>query len=128
MPSFGKASLERLSTCHPDLQAICHEAIKLIDFTVVCGHRNEVEQNLAYNTKKSQLKFPASKHNKTPSLAVDIAPYPINWADKNRFHYLAGIMKGIALSKGIKLRWGGDWDNNGELNDQVLIDLPHFEI
>jgi peptidoglycan L-alanyl-D-glutamate endopeptidase CwlK len=104
------------------------EAIKFIDFTILEGHRGKDLQNLYYEQGKSKLKYPQSKHNKYPSLAVDIAPYPINWNDRERFVYLAGIIKGIASSLGHNIRWGGDWNQNNNLKDQSFFDLPHFEI
>ncbi len=61
-------------------------------------------------------------------MAVDIAPYPIDWKDHKRFYYLAGIVKGVASQMGIKVRWGGDWDSDNDLNDQSFMDLGHFEI
>ena len=27
-----------------------------------------------------------------------------------------------------RLRWGGDWDRDGDLTDNILFDGPHFEI
>ena len=82
---------------------------------------------------RSQLRFPHSKHNHSPSLAVDIAPwYPdnphIRWQDHKGFIYLAGIIKGLAISMGIQIRWGGDWDADHDLQDQRFNDLPHFEV
>jgi hypothetical protein len=49
-----------------------------IDFKILCGHREEKEQNEAFNKGNSKLKWPQSKHNSLPSLAVDIAPFPVN--------------------------------------------------
>ena len=39
-----------------------------------------------------------------------------------------GFVKGVASQKGIKIRWGGDWDSDNDLHDQNFIDLPHFEL
>jgi hypothetical protein len=92
------------------------------------GYRGEQSQNKAFTEGRSKLKFPNSKHNSLPSNAIDIAPFPIDWKNRERFCYLAGIVKGIAHSKGIKIRWGGDWDNDGETTDNKFDDLPHFEL
>ena len=57
------------------------------------------------------MKRPKNKHNaEEPELskAVDVAPYPIDWNDKERFYYFAGVVMGIAIQMGIPLRWGGD--------------------
>ena len=133
MPYFGSSSMERLKTCHPDLQRIMLEAIKHIDFTVVCGHRDKEEQQAAYREGRSQLDWPHSKHNKMPSLAVDLAPYyptkpNIRWDDHAGFIYLAGMIKGIAAVLGFKIRWGGDWDQDNDQKDERFRDLPHFEL
>jgi peptidoglycan LD-endopeptidase CwlK len=29
---------------------------------------------------------------------------------------------------GIEIRWGGDWDGDGDLSDHKFNDLPHFEL
>lgn len=133
MPYFGQTSMERLKTCHPDLQRILLEAIKYTDFTIVCGHRGKAEQEKAYREKRTQLDWPHSRHNSMPSRAVDIAPWHttaphIDWSDSEGFIYLAGIVKGVAFMLGYDLRWGGDWDDDHDQRDEKFRDLPHFEL
>jgi peptidoglycan L-alanyl-D-glutamate endopeptidase CwlK len=128
IPSFSKRSLEKLDACHPDLQRLFKEVVKHFDCTILCGHRGEGEQNEAYHSGRSKLKFPESKHNGMPSDAVDVAPYPIDWNDKERFYYFAGVAKGIATMMDIPLRWGGDWDSDTQVHDQTFFDLPHYEL
>ena len=41
MPSFGERSLACYATLHPDLKRICDEAIKVTDFAIICGHRDD---------------------------------------------------------------------------------------
>lgn len=128
MPKFGKTSRKRLESCHPDLQRLFNEVIKHFDCTVLCGERTKEEQDEAYRTGMSTVKYPNSKHNNSPSTAVDVAPYPIAWKDTDRFYYFAGIVKGIAFGMGINIRWGGDWDSDTDLHDQIFMDLPHYEV
>lgn len=128
MPAFGKSSQDKLATCDPRLQKVFNEVIKYFDCTVIEGHRGEEAQNKAFAEGKSKLKYPQGKHNKTPSLAADVLPYPIDWNDTNRMRYFAGFVVGIAATMGIKLRWGGDWNQNTELKDNSFNDLPHFEL
>ena len=128
MYKFGKSSQARLDTCHPKIKEILEEAIQIIDFSVLCGHRGESAQNDAYNSGLSKLQFPQSKHNQMPSIAVDIAPYPIDWNNKVRFAQLGGIIKGIAHMKGIKIRCGFDWDMDGDITDHSFMDWPHIEL
>ncbi len=128
MYHFSKQSLDKLRTCDERLQEILHEAIKYIDFSVLCGHRSKEEQNKVYDQGKSRVRWPDSKHNTLPSLAVDVWPYPIDWNDTDRAAYLAGMILQIAKNKGYDLRWGGDWDKDGRILDSRLIDMPHFEL
>lgn len=121
MYKFSEKSKEQLNTCHPLLQEICNEAIKEYDFSVLCGFRGAKAQDEAYFSGKSNARWGESAHNKKPSLAVDLAPYPIDWKDKDRFIYLARVMKDIASKKNIQLIWGGDFQS-------FKGDLGHFEI
>jgi peptidoglycan L-alanyl-D-glutamate endopeptidase CwlK len=133
MPSFGTASKNRRATLDPRLRQIVNEAIKVFDFTIVCGHRGKKAQEKAFKDGKSQLHWPHSKHNTKPSIAVDLAPYDpqarrIDWNNRDRFVLLAGVILGIAHKMGVKLRWGGDWDSDTFMKDQRFHDRPHFEI
>ena len=125
---FGKRSMKNLNQAHPDLQKLFFEVIKHVDCSVICGHRSEREQNLLFYDGKSELKFPNSKHNASPSLAVDVVPWPVDWSDSKKFYYFSGIVHGIAAQLKIKIRWGGDWNSNNNLDDQKFNDLPHFEL
>jgi peptidoglycan L-alanyl-D-glutamate endopeptidase CwlK len=127
MPQFGKTSLEKLSTCHPDLQRLFNEVIKHYDCTIIEGHRSYEDQLKAFNTGKSKIKS-GGKHNHSPSLAVDVGPSPLNWKDKEKFYHFIGFVKATAIQLGIKIRCGGDWDSDNDLKDQVFFDLPHFEL
>ena len=127
MPNFGNRSKSNLEDVNLRLVEVCNDAIKTFDFSVLCGHRNEEDQNKAFAEHKSTLRYPNSNHNKKPSDAVDLAPYPIDWNDKRRFYNLASIMFIAANRIGIILRWGGDWDRDASRRDQSFNDLPHFE-
>lgn len=128
MPKFGAQSLKHLQEAHPELQRLFHEVIKVVDCSVIEGFRSKEEQDKAFYAGKSKVKWPNSKHNNTPSLAVDVAPYPIDWNDTAKFYYFAGIVLGIASQLGIKIRFGGDWDRDHSLHDQAFFDLVHFEL
>lgn len=128
MPSLSSASREKLNTCHPLLQTLVLEVIKQFDVTVVYGHRTKEDQDKAFLQGVSKVKWPESKHNKFPSEAVDLAPYPIDWNDVRRFYYLAGYVRGVAERLGIKVRIGADWDGDFDIKDQNFHDLPHIEL
>ena len=139
MPKFGTSSIKRLVTCHPDLQKIFNEVITTVDCSIFCGYRNKAEQQKAFTNNLPQLEFPNSKHNKSPSLAVDAGPYfaelkNTDWSDRLAFAVFAGYVIATAdkLLKENKIthrvRWGGDWDMDGRTLDQKFTDLPHFEL
>lgn len=136
---YGKTSQARLDTCHVDIKTIFDEVKKYINASIFCGHRGKEDQNKAFADGLSQLKWPHSKHNKIPSLAVDAGPYFVelsntDWKDELAFAVFAGHVMCIArqLYKEGKithlLRWGGDWDMDGRSRDERFRDLPHFEL
>lgn len=132
---FSQRSVARLQTCHPDLQLLMVEALAdpdcPSDMSVLCGYRGEEEQNAAYDSGRSKLRYPRSKHNQTPlSLAVDVAPYvagAVSW-DWKHYHPLAAHIKATwqrleqrELTTGnYSLSWGGDWTS--------LKDGPHWQL
>lgn len=128
MYKYGKKSLANRATLHHDLQRVVDEIIKRRDCSILVGHRTKEDQDDAFRRGLSKLKWPNSTHNKTPSEGMDISPYPINWNDTKSFYHFAGYVLGVADSLGIKLRWGGDWDSDQDLNDQTFMDLVHFEL
>lgn len=128
MAKFGKTSKSRLSTCHEDLQKVFNEVIKYVDCSVLEGHRDAERQDKLYEEGKTKVKYPNGCHNASPSNAVDVVPYPIDWSDRERFHLFAGFVIGIARSMGITFRWGGDWNMNFEIDDNKFDDFPHFEL
>lgn len=134
MAIFSRKSLAKLNGCHSDLIKIFEEVVVAFDCTIIEGHRGEKLQNKYYNDGKSKLKYPFGRHNAIPSNAVDVAPYPIDWKDRDRFHYFAGYVMGVAyrlLNEGViknRLRWGGDWDMDTETKDNKFDDLVHFEL
>lgn len=136
---FGSASTTKLQTCHPTLQHLMHAVMakQLMDFSVIYGHRDEAAQNTAYRTGASKKRWPDSKHNSLPSIAVDIAPYPIRWGYRDdprrikaisNFYRLAGIVLATAREMDIPIRWGGDWNMDGDIYDNDFDDLVHFEL
>lgn len=136
MAKFGPTSVKKLKTCHPDIQKVLNEAIKHYDFTVLFGYRTPEEQ---FELFKQGRKFNGSawvkvgptvtnldgktklsEHNHSPSLAVDIAPFPIIWNDISRFKELSKVIKEAATKVGVDIEWGGDW--------KTFVDYPHYQI
>lgn len=128
MPYLSGHSIAKLSQCDDRLISLCNAVIVYFDFLVVCGYRGEAAQNEAYSKGLSDFKFPFSKHNQLPSLAVDLAPCPLNWKDAERFKELGYFILGYAAANKLKIRWGGDFSQNYDDNDDHWFDLPHYEL
>lgn len=152
---YGDRSLKHRATLHPDLQVIFDKVLKTRDHSIVAGHRGEAEQNAAFNAKRSQLRFPESKHNQMPSMAVDVYPYPLDFTRLNRadeclnrhqpvdrrdldewrrmdqfIGYVLATADQLLASGQISHRLfsGSDWNGDSILSDQKFHDLPHFEL
>ena len=128
MAKFGKRSKERLATCESDLQMLFKEVIRYVDCSILEGHRKKDRQDSLYEEGKTKVKYPRGRHNASPSRAVDVVPYPIDWEDRERMTLFAGFVLGIASQMGINIRWGGDWDQDFEVKDNMFDDFPHFEL
>lgn len=132
MASFGKRSFDNLVTCHPDIQATLKEAVETFDFSVLEGARSQERQTQLFKEGKSKIDGINKKsyHQVTEenplSMAVDVAPYPIDWNDEARFrtmakHIFKAHQKLLAQGKVTHaLEWGGHW--------KKFIDRPHFQI
>jgi peptidoglycan L-alanyl-D-glutamate endopeptidase CwlK len=152
--AFSPNSQKNLLTCHSKLQVTLNTAIRIYDFSVVYGYRDEETQNQAYNLGKSELKFPNSKHNKNPAEAFDIYPYHVLYGSltedsvvinkikeatglprtavlsfiREEYCLMAGVILAVAKLDGVKLRWGGDWNSDTNRLDNTFNDLAHFEL
>ena len=154
MPKYSKSSMDKLKTCHPDLITLFLYVIKYYDCKILYGHRSSSLQFKLYTqgrefkddkwvmiNKRNVVTFKdrknkKSKHNFDPSLAIDVAPYPIpDWnKQKEDFYHFAGWALGIAtMLKAYgeierNIIFGGDWDDDRDLHDQTFMDLVHFQI
>lgn len=132
MPIFGSESRKQLATCDPRLQRVLTESVKFFDFAVIEGHRGQVDQDKAFAKGLSKQKWPNGNHNKSPSRAADIAPYPIDWSEGEKPHLRFAMMMGVVLvcaaNLGIKVRFGMDWNRNRDPRDESFLDLPHVEL
>lgn len=154
MPSFGKKSTERRAQLHPVLQGLCDRVVAYFDITLITGHRNEEEQTKAFTSGLSELPWDESRHNKIPSMAVDAAPWPIpegwgdlegqtlkardlNWKERVKFYEMIAAFRFAweqmteefpDIKEKYRIRFGADWDGDGDYRDQTFDDLPHIEI
>ena len=128
MPRYSNKSKERLASCYERLQDVFNEVIKYVDCSILEGHRSKERQNKLYDENRTKVKYPNGRHNSSPSKAVDVTPYPVDWEDRERQTLFAGFVLGLARNMGIRLRWGGDWDMDFQVMDNRFDDFPHFEV
>lgn len=138
MPKFGKTSKERLNTAKLCLQDLFNIVVQDYDCSILCGHRNQLHQDAAFNSGASKVSWPNSRHNSFPAQAVDVAPYPIDWGETGttnerqkaiaRFYHFAGYVTHVSENENIPVRWGGDWDGDKIFSDQKFDDLVHWEL
>lgn len=126
--SLSTIAEQKLATCDERLQKIVRIALKVIPLTVTVGHRGEDEQHQAFETGHSKLDWPESLHNSDPSKAVDCAPLPIDWNNKQAFIYMSGVLLGAAASLDIPVRLGCDWNMDGNPENDSFKDLGHMEL
>lgn len=132
MRKWGPKSKKVYEELHPILQYYLDRVLhEVADISLTCGHRTQKEQNEAFDNNFSKLRWPHGKHNQLPSIAVDLQPYPMpenNFKLAQGLGYIVGRMIQMAAADGIELRWGGDWDRDGDVTDQNFDDLFHVEI
>jgi len=158
MPKYSKNSKSKLATCIKPIQHLMGEVVLGFDNTILDGLRDRETQTKAFRNNASKVQFPNSKHNGHPpkydeSSAVDVAPYPIplgwgaingtskseinlDWKERVKFYQLASVVfyewKKLQLKnkeyRKYTLRWGGDWDRDGDYTDNKFDDLVHYEL
>lgn len=158
MITLGTKSLSRLEGVHPNLVAVVKRAAELappeLDFTVLEGVRSREQMMINYGkgrtpaqlaTKGVPAKYAQPGEKKVTWLndpfnsnhrvqddgfghAVDLAPWPIDWNDSKRFEQLRDLMFLAAKERGVPIRWGRDWNNNGRYEEKGETDGPHFEL
>lgn len=64
------------------------------------------------------------------SKAVDLHIYPIDWSAGStpRWNRLALIMFRAAAIEQVAIRWGADWDGDGNYREKGEFDSPHYEL
>ncbi|UTQ80243.1 L-alanyl-D-glutamate peptidase [Escherichia phage PO103-1] len=125
---LGQRSLDRLKGVNPSLVAVFKRACETMPFDVAVleGLRSyERQQELL---KQGATKVSVSRH--MSGNALDIAPYPIDWNDLERFQIVAEHMFKAAEELGVVIRWGGTWERTftKPVKWAKFLDAPHFEL
>lgn len=154
MPSFGKKSTQVRDTLHPLLAELCDRVVSYRDITLLRGYSGKDEQNALYAAGASTKQWPHSKHNRNPAEAIDASPWPIpedwgnlsgqtlhainlDWKERVKFYEMIAVFEFCwqqmldaypELRNQYRLRFGKDWDGDGDYRDQKFDDLPHVEL
>ncbi len=137
---YSKSSSHKLLTCHEFLQiwavAFLRAAANKYRWRVIEGHRGQALQNEYHRTRRSKVRWPRSYHNKTPSMALDMIPSVdgvYGWHREAMVDsYQLGLDVWAALVAEGKvhgtLTWGGDWDRDGDSEDERFFDGAHWQL
>jgi peptidoglycan L-alanyl-D-glutamate endopeptidase CwlK len=134
---FGMNSLNHRKQVINPLVRIVDRALAygIMDFSLIESIRSKEKQNKYFMDGRSKLPWPKGNHNVEHegelAKALDIVPCINGKLSWKRVHCLtlSGIILAAAVEEGIKLRWGGNWDMDGEpITDQDYQDLVHYEV
>ena len=135
-------SRSRLVGVHPRLVAVTELAIAKspVDFMVLEGVRTKQRQLSLYaqgRTKPGDIVtwVKTSNHFVNPKTgfghAVDLVPFPVDWEGPVRFpkfDAISAAMFAAAAELNTPIRWGADWDQDGNPRERGETDSPHFEL
>ena len=130
---LGKTSLARLQGVDETLVNVVKRAIEIseVDFSVLEGVRTLERQRELYaqgRTAPGKIVTWTMKSRHIEGKAVDLVPYPLDWNDLEKFNKIKDAMFQAAKELDVNLRWGADWNGNGEYREKGEYDSPHFEI
>lgn len=146
--AYGPQSLKRLEGVHPKMKEVVLGALDIMnewdaagvatcDIMVLEGVRTPERQKELYaqgRTKPGQKVTWTlnSNHfiNKKTGYghAVDLVPYPVDWNDLKKFDLISRAMFASAAKLNTPIRWGADWDRDGNPRERGESDSPHFEL
>lgn len=146
--AFGAQSQARLKGVHPKMVAVVNEALKIMsewdaagavscDIMVLEGVRTPQRQKELYaqgRTKPGNIVTWTLNSNHFINTktgfghAVDLVPYPVDWNDLKKFDLISRAMFTAADRLNTPIRWGADWDRDGNIRERGESDSPHFEL
>jgi len=138
---YGRQSKSVLITLHPKLREVTQSALLLWDHSLLRGVRDVeqqkiyVHQGLSQTMDSRHLPGGGYQPDFPPeftelSYAVDMAPFiggKVSY-DKRHVAFFAGCVLTIARDMNVDLRWGGDWDGDGNQVEHSFWDGVHFEL
>lgn len=118
---LSASSQARLAKAHPVLRKLFAAVALETNIAVLDSQRGRVAQEKAFALGNSKAHFGQSAHNWSPSVAVDVVPYPIDWNNLQRFRDLNVVVRRVAAKQGVadNITWGGSWK---------FQDMPHYEL
>lgn len=133
MYNLSNASENMMVGVHPDLVKVVRLAIQKtdIDFKVGEGVRTvERQRKLVAEGKSKTMNSRHIPGRDGLGKAVDLwvlIDGKVSWEQKY-YVQLAKTVLAAAKELGIAIRWGGDWDMDGNHLDEKFFDGPHFEL
>lgn len=135
--SLSTRSLKNLAGVSPNLCKVVARAAELsaVGFDVIEGVRTKERQQQLYAQGRTTAgKIVTWTMNSNHFInqktgyghAVDILP-KTGWNDLHGFDVVAHAMFQAASELGVKVRYGADWDMDGNYRERGETDSPHFE-
>lgn len=134
MYKLSERSLSRMKDVNPKLINVILLAIRRtpIDFGVAWmgGLRTAEEQNQLFKEGYSQCDgyIKQSKHQTGDAIDLNVFVGSKLVENKEMLCVVAGVMFSCASELNIKIRWGLDWNMNGDIRDNKFNDQYHFEL
>lgn len=134
MGSLIKA--QRLDGVNESLAAIVRRAVKAVPFDVIVveGLRTKARQADLYaqgRTKPGKIVTWTMDSKHIQGRAVDLAPMvgdAIDWSDAKKFDAINAAMQAASREAQVTVRWGADWDQDGNPRERGETDSPHWEL
>ena len=135
---FSARSLKNLEGVHPDMVRLVTRALELTkqDFMVIEGVRTKDRQKALYAQGRTApgpvvtwtLNSPHLPGSDGFGRAIDLLPAPADWNDPSKFDAIGTAMFQASKELDTPIRWGADWDQDGNPRERGETDSPHFEL
>lgn len=127
---------QRLDGVNESLATIVRRAVKAVPFDVIVveGLRTKARQADLYaqgRTKPGKVVTWTMESKHIQGRAVDLAPMlgdAIDWSDPKKFDAINTAMQAAAREAKVNVRWGADWDQDGNPRERGETDSPHWEL